>query len=163
MTPSDALFSLAEVSVAFLGFAAIASLFRQRDATDWRPDGRFWGMVGVASLALVFSLLPLPLLFAEVAPSVTWACCSGLLSLVTAGSGVIGFVLYVRDRAASTANLPLVVLLELLIWGSAGLLLANAVGAIGRSFWPYLAGLVWLLVLAVVMFVRLLWVWLERR
>ena len=163
MTPSDALFSLAEVGVAFLGFSAIASLFRQRDATGWRPDGRFWAMVGVASLALVFSLLPLPLLYADVAPSVTWACCSALLALAMAACGVMGFVSYRRDRAVSTASLPLAVLLELLIWGSAGLLLANAVGAIGHSFWPYLAGLVWLLVLAAVMFVRLLWVWLVRR
>ena len=39
--------AIAAAWLALLGFAAIVTVFRQRDT--WRPDGRFWGMVGAGA------------------------------------------------------------------------------------------------------------------
>ena len=69
MNESNVLLSIAEIAVTLLGFAAIVTVFRQRDT--WRPDGRFWGMVGAGIGTLIFSLLPLPFLFGNIAATST--------------------------------------------------------------------------------------------
>ena len=161
MDESDVLLSMAEVAVALLGFAAIVSVFRQRDT--WRPDGRFWAMVAAGIGTLVFSLLPLPFLFGGIAPASTWQTCDALLGLFALGYCVFVTVAFRRDRATdSSPNVPIFVLL---FGGSAFIfpfLLVSAMGYLGDpQFWPYLVGLIWFQVVTAIFFVRLLVVWLR--
>lgn len=158
---ADVLLAMAEVAVALLGFAAIVSVFRQRDT--WRPDGRFWAMVAAGIGTLVFSLLPLPLLFGGMAPASSWQICSVLLGLYALA--YCGFLTgrFRRDRASDAA--PNLSIFLTLLSGSAlagPLLLVSALGYLGGpQFWPYLLALVWFQVVTAVFFVRLLVVWLR--
>ncbi len=161
MNESNVLLSIAEVAVALLGFAAIVTVFRQRDT--WRPDGRFWAMVAAGAGTLVFSLLPLPFLVSSVAATSIWQACCSLLGLY--GLGYCGLVIgsFRRDQAASAApNFPIF----LGILGGSALtsvcLIASAIGFLGGpQFWAYLVGLVWFQVVTAIFFVRLLVVWLR--
>ena len=161
MNEADVLLAMAEVAVALLGFAAIVSVFRQRDA--WRPDGRFWAMVAAGIGTLAFSLLPLPFLFAGLAPASAWQACGVLLGLYTFGYCLFIGGTFRRDRAARSA--PNVPIFAMLLGGSllSGLfLLASSTGLFADpEFWPYLVGLIWFQVLTAVLFVRLLVVWLR--
>jgi len=161
MNESDVLLSMAEIAVALLGFAAIVSVFRQRDT--WRPDGRFWAMVTAGVGTLIFSLLPLPFLFGGIAPTSTWQTCNALLGLYALGYciGLIGA--FRRDQAVEAApNIPI---FAILFGGSAlscPFLRVSAVGFLGDpQFWPYLVGLIWFQILTAILFVRLLVVWLR--
>jgi hypothetical protein len=158
---SDVLLAMAEIGVALLGFAAIVSVFRQRDT--WRPDGRFWAMVAAGVGTLVFSLLPLPFLFGRIAPISTWQTCNALFGVYALVYCAVLITSFRRDRAAnSAANIPI---FALVLGGSAvtcPFLLASAAGYLGPpSFWSYVVGLVWFQVLTVIFFVRLLVVWLR--
>lgn len=161
MNEPDVLLSMAEIAVALLGFAAIVTVFRQRDT--WRPDGRFWAMVAAGIGTLVFSLLPLPFLFGGIAPTSTWQTCCTLLSLYALGYCGLLFGSYRRDLAAGAApNPPIFVG----IFGGSALtsifLIAAATGLLGGPhFWAYLVGLIWFQVVTATIFVRLLVVWLR--
>jgi hypothetical protein len=161
MDESDVLLAMAEIAVALLGFAAIVSVFSQRGT--WRPDGRFWAMVGSGIGTLVFSMLPLPFLFAGVEPASAWRSCNALLGLFALGYCVLMIHSYRRDLAADSA--PNVPIFAVLLGGSACVcpfLLASAIGYFGDAqFWPYLIGIVWFQVLTATLFVRLLVVWLR--
>jgi hypothetical protein len=161
MNESDVLLSMAEIGVALLGFAAIVSVFRQRDT--WRPDGRFWAMVAAGVGTLVFSLLPLPFLFRGIDPPSIWQTCSALFGLYALGYCVLLTGSFKRDRAASSSSsIPI---FAVVFAGSAftcPFLLASAAGYLGApSFWSYLVGLVWFQILTTILFVRLLVVWLR--
>lgn len=161
MAESDVLLSMAEVAVALLGFAAIVSVFRQRDV--WRPDGRFWAMVGAGVGTLALSLVPLPFLYAGGAAQATWRTCSALLGTFALGYCAFLTRSFRRDRAADLS--PNISIFALVFGGSAltGLLvLASAAGSLGEPrFWPYLVGLIWFQVVTTTFFVRLLVVWLR--
>jgi len=160
MNESDVLLSMAEVAVTLLGFAAIVTVFRQSDT--WRPDGRFWAMITAGIGTLVFSLLPLPFLFGNIASTATWRTCSALFGLYALGYCVFLTRMYRRDRATGSGNLPV---FALLFGGSAftcPLLLVSATGYLGDpQYWPYLVGLIWFQILTAIFFVRLLAVWLR--
>ena len=158
---SDVLLSMAEIGVALLGFAAIVSVFRQRDT--WRPDGRFWAMVAAGVGTLMFSLLPLPFFFGGVATTSTWQICNALFGLYALGYSVFLTESFRRDRATDSS--PNLAVFAVVFGGSAfacPFLLVSAAGYFGDpSFWSYLVGLVWFQVLTTIFFVRLLVVWLR--
>ena len=158
---SDVLLSMAEIGVALLGFAAIVSVFRQRDT--WRPDGRFWAMVAAGVGTLMFSLLPLPFFFGSVATTSTWQTCNALFGLYALGYSVFLTESFRRDRATDSS--PNLAVFAVVFGGSAfacPFLLVSAAGYFGDpSFWSYLVGLVWFQVLTTIFFVRLLVVWLR--
>ena len=161
MNESDVLLSMAEVGVALLGFAAIVSVFRQRDS--WRPDGRFWAMVAAGVGILVFSLIPLPFIFGSVAPASTWQICNALLGLYALGYCVLLTGAFQRDRAAdSSTNVPVFASIFVGTAIMCPFLLSCATGGLGEpSFWSYLVGLVWFQIVTAILFVRLLIVWLR--
>lgn len=78
--------SLAELSIAITGFAAIVVVFRRRESGRWESLGAnsFNGMLFHSAAALVFCLLPVALAALEVAPVRIWRVSSGLLGLVLA-------------------------------------------------------------------------------
>ena len=161
MNESNVLLSIAEVAVALLGFAAIVSVFRQRDT--WRPDGRFWAMVGAGAGTLIFSLLPLPFLFGSIAAISTWQTCCTLLGFYALGYCGLLISSFRRDQAAGAApNPPIFVGIFVGSALSSLFLFSSAIGWLdGPHFWSYLVGLIWFQVVTVIIFIRLLVVWLR--
>ena len=72
---------MAEVSVAFAGFASITVLFRGRGAGEWTiPDKlRYGAMLRGSLCACLFSLFPIVLLQSGVSETWTWSLTSACL------------------------------------------------------------------------------------
>ena len=131
MEPEATLLTLAEVSIATVGFAGVVSVFRgspaPEDATmrQWRL--RFMVSSGTGAVAL--SLLPLPLLAEGLAPKTVWAWGSGLVALMNIGIAVwllgeqrvrFGAALYRGSIANDTVMLGvLAVVTGLALWNLA--------------------------------------------
>jgi hypothetical protein len=93
---------MAEVSVAFAGFASITVLFRGRSAGEWTtPDRlRYGAMLRGSLCACLFSLFPVVLFQAGVSESWTWSLTSVcLLVYGIAMSRVFVFLFRVGARA----------------------------------------------------------------
>jgi hypothetical protein len=159
---TDLLVSLAEISVALLGFAAIVSVFSGRDG-GWRPEGRFWGMVTLGFSNFVLALMPIPFLAASARPSVTWGICSATLALVAAGNAILAVRVYGIDRESGVPYNPFFQAAYLAVLaGVATFGVANTGLFFPAHFWPYIAALVLLQVATASTFLRLLFVWLTR-
>jgi hypothetical protein len=161
--PSDVLLTLAEVAVAFAGFASIVAVFQAHwTRNDTRFDlFRFWVMLAFSLAALVFSLLPFLPHFLGLSEATTWRSSSALLALFVVVNGVfiarlirlrVPLVVSSLTRSLSLgANATYAVTLAAQI--------ANICGLLGGpGFGLYLLGLLLLLVGAGVNFVRLVWV-----
>jgi glucan phosphoethanolaminetransferase (alkaline phosphatase superfamily) len=161
--PSDVLLTLAEVAVAFAGFASIVAIFQVRWTREDVPFDlfRFWVMLAFSLATLLFALLPFLLHFLGLSDDATWRSCSALLALFVVANGVfIGNL--VRRRVPTVvssltrslnigANTTYAVTLISQI--------TNLLGVLGRpGFGLYLLGLLLILVGAGVNFVRLVWV-----
>jgi hypothetical protein len=138
---------MAEVSVAFAGFASITVLFRGRSAGEWKFADvlRYGAMLRASLCACLFSLLPVVLFHAGASESWTWSITSGGLLVYGATRSHI-FALLFRVGARASAEiirnataLGLIVSLQLLnllslgfhreaapVLLGVGLLLANA-------------------------------------
>jgi hypothetical protein len=93
---------MAEVSVAFAGFASITVLFRGRSAGEWTtPDRlRYGAMLRGSLCACLFSLFPVVLFQAGVSESWTWSLTSVcLLVYGVAMSRVFVFLFQAGARA----------------------------------------------------------------
>jgi hypothetical protein len=100
---SELLLTMAEVAVAFAGFASITVLFRGRSAGEWAiPDVfRYGAMLRGSLCACLFSLLPVVLFRAGVSEHWTWSLTSvGLLAY----SVLLSRVFVVLFRAGARAN-----------------------------------------------------------
>jgi hypothetical protein len=157
---SNVLIVIAEVSVAFAGFAGIVVVFRQRHLEEWAPVdvNRFRFMVECSLTTILFALLPFVFHHLGTSQTVTWAACSGLLAAAVAGLFVIAVfrIRRVRSQApgfsvAVTRFLQTGTILAFI------LLVLNAMRiAFTAEFGPYLAALVWTLVASGINFFRLL-------
>jgi hypothetical protein len=99
---ADLLLTMAEVSVAFAGFASITVLFRGRSAGEWTtPDRlRYGAMLRGSLCACLFSLFPIVLFQAGVSETWTWSVTSAcLLVYGIAMSRVFVFLFRVGARA----------------------------------------------------------------
>ena len=97
---------MAEVSVAFAGFASITVLFRGRSAGEWAFADvlRYGAMLRGSLCACLFSLFPVLLLQAGVSEPWTWSLTSvGLLVYGALTSRV--FVFLYRGGARATAEI----------------------------------------------------------
>lgn len=127
MHPEDLLAVSAEISIAILGFAAIASVFRGSQSS-LTPDGRFWGMLALAFIGLASSLVPLPFLVAEVSRSTIWGIASIFLSLSML-SLTIMTVVSVRGanlRAGVSTNLAVMIIFTTAMGSTAVLAFSNS-------------------------------------
>jgi hypothetical protein len=78
---SDLLLTMAEVAVAFAGFASITVLFRGRSAGEWTIADRlrYGAMLRGSLCACLFSLFPVVLFQAGVSETWTWSLTSACL------------------------------------------------------------------------------------
>jgi hypothetical protein len=160
MEGSDVLIVIAEVSVAFAGFAGIVAVFRQRDLEEWAllDAARFRFMVEFSLTTILFALLPFVLHHLGASPTVTWSACSALMAATVAGLFVIAAFRLRRVRSQGSGFSP--ALTRIVQTGTlltVVLLVLNAL-SIGftAEFGPYLAALAWLLALSGLNFFRLL-------
>lgn len=150
MTETDALLALAEIAVAFAGFASVVVLFQRRNDGEWDEVSafRYRAMVLSALMTAAFCGLPLVLDSMQLSPSAVWTVSSACLA--------VWLVLFLARYQFPTWHLfPTAmgrvrwVLFLFLSGGSLVLQLLN-IAAIGfeRVAGPYLAALVFLLGLA---------------
>jgi hypothetical protein len=145
---------MAEVSVAFAGFASITVLFRGRSAGEWKFADvlRYGAMLRGSLSACFFSLLPVVLLRAGLSETWTWSVASvGLLAYGAAASRV--FVLLFRVGARATAEIVRNAIISSLVFS---LQLVNLLGlGFDREAAPVLVGVGLLLTNAGANFYRL--------
>ena len=158
MTGSDVLLTVAELAVAFAGFASIVVLFQHRDPSRWPAavPVRLRAMVESSLGTLYGALMPFPLHAIGLEGETLWATSSAAVIVALV---VVGIVFYRRASphlpsgelsrrftltiAAFTA---LVVLIQL----------GNAIGfPFGSGFGLYLIAVLWALLVASIMFLRM--------
>lgn len=101
---AELLLTMAEVSVAFAGFASITVIFRGRSAGEWAFADvlRYGAMLRASLFACLFSLFPLVLFHAGVSESWTWSITSiGLLGYGAASSRTFALLFRVGARASA--------------------------------------------------------------
>ena len=156
MQDHDVLLTMAEIAVAFIGFAGIVVVFQRREADAWeRTDTqRFWLMVVSALLALVFSLLPLLFIAAGRSSETTWAVCSAAMAVfVGAGALAASAAALGRPPGFSRVISGLVLLFAV---PSFVVLVLNALDVgFHRSLAGYLVGLFYLIGYSAAFFARL--------
>jgi hypothetical protein len=160
MEGSDVLIVIAEVSVAFAGFAGIVAVFRQRDLVEWPPldATRFRFMVECSLTTILFALLPFVFHHLGASPTATWSACSGLMAATFAGVFVIASFRMRRLRSQGSGPSPaLLRFVQAVTLLTLALLVLNAL-SIGftAEFGPYLAALAWVLAVSGLNFFRLL-------
>ena len=160
MEGSDVLIVIAEVSVAFAGFAGIVAVFRQRDLEEWAPvdAARFRFMVECSLATILFALLPFVFHHLGASPTATWSACSALMAAAVVCLLVIASLRMRRVRSQTSGfNTALLRFLQAGSLLMLALLVLNSlrIGFTGE-FGPYLAALAWLLVASGVNFFRLL-------
>jgi hypothetical protein len=160
--PGEVLLTLAEIAVAFAGFSSIVAIFQQSSDPERGSFDlfRFWVMLEFSLAALFFSLLPLPLGFLGLASGVVWSIAGGALIAFVVGHAVLASRLIRRRVPAVVSSLTRGLSLAANVAFSIIILsqVLNLVGVLGRTFAPYLLGLLLLLFGAALNFVRLVWV-----
>ncbi|MGH0029325.1 MAG: hypothetical protein ACQGVC_06020 [Myxococcota bacterium] len=161
--PSDVLFTLAEVAVAFAGFASIVAVFQVRLTPAGTPFDlfRFWVMLAFSLATLLFSLVPFLLHFLGLDDAAVWRVSSVLLGAFVLGNGAFVARLIVKRVPNVVSSLdPAISIVANLTYLVALLAqAANVLGAWGGpGFGLYLLGLLMILLGAAVNFVRLVWV-----
>ena len=155
MNYDEALLAYIQVAVAFAGFSALVTAF-QRQTADRNPHlaVRLRGMVEVALLVALFSILPLSIRKFPVLDETVWRFCSGLL---TVAWSTVFLLTMSRARRAERAGFrmgsaPYVYFLYSIAATSAGSLAANALGV-----FTSVSGAVYLSNLGVLLFVSGVW------
>ncbi len=147
--------TIAEISVALIGFAAIVAMLREGSLETWSPRARFgfWIILSYGVGGIVFSLLPSILLDLEL---VSWLFCV----LCLAAFHVITFGLHLRRHSAlSAAGHPTTSVVAWIILSSVSVaaivaLVVGAAGYIGGpSYRLYHAGVVACVINSVLAFV----------
>jgi hypothetical protein len=152
---TSVLLSLAQLGVAFAGFAAIVVLFGRSDGGRWKGShrvDRFHGMIVHALVAVFFCVLPLVIDAFTTHADMIWRIASALLGveIVAHVSGVLLMpsTRFLPARAVVAIGYPV-----------AAVLFMNAAGyGFERPFEAYLVGVVWHVVQSGVLFLMLIWV-----
>ena len=161
MNPSETLLTIAEISIAVIGFAGIVSALRPRSSPHadamHRLRMRMRIMIETSAYVVVFAFFPLLLAGLDLPKDVVWGVGSALLA-ATAPIQVTS--IYVRQRSLfGSALLRETLLFDASTIGLAVLvecaLIANATGPLVEPrFAGYLVGVLFPLWAAVAMFIR---------
>ena len=146
MSAKDELLSIAEIAVALIGFSGLIFVVRARDVTELetRDLSALAMIVSAGSIALAFSLLPLPLSHVGLSEPVFWRISSLLFGVtMVAAAGVFHFVnrrLVKSGHPERTPRLNRTALISAFLMGM--LLALSASGAVPPGPALYLLGLV---------------------
>jgi hypothetical protein len=158
--PIETLLSSAEISAALLGTVAIVSVFRGGERR-WRPEGRFWVMVVLASSTFGLALLPIPFIAAEASPSMTWSIPALFVVASTIGVTRLSFWgMRVQEGLGIKTHVP--TLLGFLVFLVTAVIMSLLnLGVSGTpAFWRHLTAVMSIQAATVLFFVRLLRLWL---
>ena len=151
MMGAEALLTIAEIGVAFAGFATVASALLQRSDKKWAAEDamRFQQLIFASLAVLFYSLLPFAMDLFGVPETLNWRVCSGLLGLVTTGAsvGAARRTLSLVSGGKLSATVAATSFLLLLVATTFQVLNAVSIGFSGEVA-PYFAGLLCLLALA---------------
>ncbi len=80
MNPNDFLATLAEVSVAYVGFASIVAVIHSVRSDSWSPEDRivFRALIEIGLGCVVLSLIPNALSSVGLGPSTIWVVPTGI-------------------------------------------------------------------------------------
>ena len=151
----DTFQTLAEVSVAMVGFSSIVVFFKRRETDTWQKSDadRFHGMILHSMLAVLFAFLPSAFSNFDIDTETTFRWCSSLLAVVT------GLQVVVTSRLEASNSMW--VRLQVLI-GGAFISLLQAAAGFGvfpeQGLGIYFLGVLWHLVQAGALFVMLIWI-----
>jgi hypothetical protein len=154
----DILLTLAEVSVAFAGFAGVVAVFGRRDPGTWSfaDRFRFFALVYSSLSSLLLCVLPFGLFAFGIAESSVWRSLSTLAALCS----IVVFVLALRRlRAASSsdrAGFTWIVMPVSISIGAAVLALNVYNATVSATFGPFLLAVIFLLVASSFLFARML-------
>jgi hypothetical protein len=89
---SELLLTIAEIAVAFTGFASLISVLASKSTTEHPllQSVRFQGMVNMSLIAVAFSLVPFVPLHLGLSPALSWRISSALFLLVGLASTING-------------------------------------------------------------------------
>ena len=158
----DTLLSLAEISVALLGFSAIASVFYGR-GSDWTPDGRFWASMSLSVISLVAALLPVSLISFDSPTSLVWYVSSAFVAIAMASLFILSLRFSSLDRRAGVP----------LNWKFLTLFLVLMSSSLLMSIWNlafnglpthalHISSIIVMQAMTAVIFLRFLAVWLTK-
>jgi hypothetical protein len=162
MENAETLRLVAELAIGVLGFSGVVAVLGRRGAGEWAPIDRFRFliMVHTAALVLALAVLPFPFHSAGFVGGAIWGWCSGVAVTLLVFMFVAGRAVDPAPKGAFTAPgvsriarayavpAPFV---ALCVFGM------NAIGiGLARSATPYLVGVLLLLGVTVVLFIRLL-------
>ncbi len=165
MEHSDILLTLAEVGIAFAGFAGLAGVFgRARVGVDPQIHyHRIRSMIEVALVLVVFSMAPLVMATSQLDGNAVWRL-SSLLLAATGLSVILAAAARMRHFRAA-AGFSRVLAIVLLGSGSVVMvvLFANAAGVFPSSAASvYVFCLGWFLIQSSILFLRVLLVFVPR-
>ena len=162
MKPQDLLSVSAEISIAILGFAAIASVLRGAKG-QVAVDGRFWGMLALAFLAFVASFAPLPFLASETDPALTWGIGSSLIALfmLLISIATIAAVKRANELAGVPTNFIIRIVFTTFMLATAVLAFYNSGLFSEPVFSLYFGSIVSVHIITAAVFIRILTVWLS--
>jgi hypothetical protein len=156
MNAADLLTTLAQLGVALAGFSGIVVVLGARATGHWSSRERqlLNILLGTGGSVILWSILPLLLLAAQLSERRVWLISSGSWSIVQGAVLAVRARGIARDREAQTQERSLVIFA--LLGGITALILqlTNLVW-LGVA-WPHLAAVAWQLALSFLVFVRLL-------
>ncbi len=157
MENAEPLLTVAEVAVAFVGFASLVTVVARRGIETWAEGNmvRFRLMISMSLSSIFFALLPFAFLAFEWKEERSWLICSlslGIYLAVTLSTSTRGYIALAKQGQLN----PFVVgSLSLVVLGATILQLAGVLGAVQPSLGTYLVGVLSLLLLSAVSFARL--------
>src|SRR5215469_12203548 len=160
MEPGEALGIAAQIAVALGGFAGVVVVFRREAVHDWSDIDklRLRLLLANSMQPLGFSMLGLVLLTIEPVPPGIWRWCSGILLVSTMSfvmaSGKTFRRLNLRNAQRQRNNRFIVYLFG--AFATAAMLLQLYNIALLAAFWPFFAGIVYLLIMAMAQFARMI-------
>src|SRR5215472_5932135 len=160
MEPGEALGIAAQIAVALAGFAGVVVVFRREAVHEWSGIDklRLRLLLGNSILPLALSMLGLLLLTIKPMRPAIWTWCSGIALVVNlsfvAGIGKI-FRRLKLQKAQRERNSRFIFYLFGAL-GAASVLLQLYNIALLSTFWPFFAGIVYQLVMAMAQFARMI-------
>ena len=151
MSTESFLSSTIEIAVGIGGFAGIIAAIRQRGVNRWPPDQRLMlrMLLTASAVAVLFSLAPWLLAEGGLSQPVVWRLCSG--SLLVWQSGITVYRRRQVGNLESSVSLPRVLYVLL----SVNLAL-QAINLGLAEAWPFLIGVVSILMYGFAFFLKLL-------
>ncbi len=159
LEPSDALLTISELSIAIVGFAGIVTVLQPAETRQLAQNRfRLRVMVEFALASLVFSLLPLALLYGQGSNERNWSIASAALIIALPAYIIYGRTRQYGIRGPEPIGLAWFRAFVFVGFGLTELAqLLNIAGVVfHRSFTAYFIGLAWLLVISAIMFARII-------